>query len=155
VAFFSLVDIDKVLRKEPSIDCVTPTNPVAIPPGRSINIYQLLESCPGLGPADAGLLDRVKAVKTEKLFSGFRPHPTDEAKWLEALRRQMEQAPGTPDDSTLAPGPGPSPRSPKSRAPSDTGTRPAESLSGAKAGASMDLPRHCSQGMHSLIEAEA
>lgn len=49
VAFFSAVDIDKVLRKEVDMDCVTPSNPDglqkrhAIPPGESLDIYQLLK----------------------------------------------------------------------------------------------------------------
>lgn len=43
VAFFSEVDIDHVLRKEVTADCVTPSHPEAIPPGESLNIHQLLE----------------------------------------------------------------------------------------------------------------
>ncbi|KXX80480.1 DNA polymerase gamma, mitochondrial [Madurella mycetomatis] len=42
-AFFSAVDIDSVLRKEVDMDCITPSNPVAIPPGESIDITALLE----------------------------------------------------------------------------------------------------------------
>ena len=42
-AFFSAVDIDTVLRKEVNLDCITPSNPEPIPPGESLNIYQLLE----------------------------------------------------------------------------------------------------------------
>lgn len=42
-AFFSAVDIDHVLRKEVDMDCVTPSNPVPIPPGESIDIAGLLE----------------------------------------------------------------------------------------------------------------
>lgn len=42
-AFFSEVDIDKVLRKEVSLDCVTPSHPNAIPPGESLDITRLLE----------------------------------------------------------------------------------------------------------------
>jgi DNA polymerase gamma 1 len=41
-AFFSAVDIDTVLRKEVDMDCVTPSNPVSIPPGESIDITGLL-----------------------------------------------------------------------------------------------------------------
>lgn len=43
VAFFSEVDIDHVLRKEVSLDCVTPSQTEAIPPGESLDIYKLLE----------------------------------------------------------------------------------------------------------------
>lgn len=42
-AFFSAVDIDHVLRKEVDMDCVTPSNPIPIPPGESIDIHQLLD----------------------------------------------------------------------------------------------------------------
>ncbi|KAJ2903662.1 DNA-directed DNA polymerase gamma mip1 [Zalerion maritima] len=42
-AFFSAVDIDSVLRKEVDLDCVTPSHPDSIPPGESLDIYQLLE----------------------------------------------------------------------------------------------------------------
>ena len=42
-AFFSEVDIDHVLRKEVSMDCVTPSHPEPIAPGESLNITQLLE----------------------------------------------------------------------------------------------------------------
>lgn len=45
-AFFSLVDIDRVMRKEVDLDCVTPSHPEAIPPGESITIQQLLEKVP-------------------------------------------------------------------------------------------------------------
>ncbi|KAG7664335.1 uncharacterized protein J8A68_002154 [[Candida] subhashii] len=44
-AFFSEVDIDHVLRKEVGMECVTPSNPVPIPPGESLNIGKLLELC--------------------------------------------------------------------------------------------------------------
>lgn len=43
VAFFSAVDIDHVLRKEADMDCITPSNPVAIPPGESLTVEQILE----------------------------------------------------------------------------------------------------------------
>lgn len=42
-AFFSAVDIDKVLRKEVDMDCITPSNPTAIPHGESLDIQRLLE----------------------------------------------------------------------------------------------------------------
>ena len=41
-AFFSAVDFDKVLRKEVDMDCITPSNPVPIPPGETMDITQLL-----------------------------------------------------------------------------------------------------------------
>jgi DNA polymerase gamma 1 len=47
-AFFSLIDIDHVLRKEVDLDCVTPSHPTAIPSGEAIDIYDLLKKCPSL-----------------------------------------------------------------------------------------------------------
>ena len=49
VAFFSAVDVDTVMRKEPSDDCVTPSNKLGLEKGQGIgkgealNIYQVLE----------------------------------------------------------------------------------------------------------------
>ena len=48
VAFFSGVDIDKVMRKEPDSECITPSNPQGlsdgcnIPLGESLNIQQIV-----------------------------------------------------------------------------------------------------------------
>ncbi|KAI3404204.2 MIP1 [Candida oxycetoniae] len=46
-AFFSEVDIDHVLRKEVKMDCVTPSQPNAIPAGESLSITELLEKTNG------------------------------------------------------------------------------------------------------------
>ncbi|XP_026478855.1 DNA polymerase subunit gamma-1, mitochondrial-like [Ctenocephalides felis] len=49
VAFFSSVEVDKVLRKEATADCVTPSNPrglqaaYGIPPGESLDIISALK----------------------------------------------------------------------------------------------------------------
>lgn len=43
VAFFSAVDIDKVLRKEVDMPCVTPSHPDAISPGESLGIAGILD----------------------------------------------------------------------------------------------------------------
>ncbi|KAJ3773220.1 gamma DNA-directed DNA polymerase [Lentinula raphanica] len=47
VAFFSAVDVDKVLRKEVDMTCVTPSQPIAIPPGESLGITDVLERTNG------------------------------------------------------------------------------------------------------------
>ncbi|XP_062998741.1 DNA polymerase subunit gamma-1 isoform X2 [Elgaria multicarinata webbii] len=53
VAFFSAVDIDRCLRKEVTMDCVTPSNPTGmerrynIPQGDALDIYQLLKITKG------------------------------------------------------------------------------------------------------------
>ena len=52
VTFFSSVDVDTVIRKEPDMECVTPSNPqglqhgYGIPPGESLSIKNLIESMP-------------------------------------------------------------------------------------------------------------
>ncbi|KAI6077797.1 DNA polymerase subunit gamma-1 [Aix galericulata] len=53
VAFFSAVDVDRCLRKEVTMNCVTPSNPTGmekkygIPQGEALDIYQLLEITKG------------------------------------------------------------------------------------------------------------
>lgn len=42
VAFFSGVDFDKVLRKDPNQTCRTITSPVDIPPGVTLDLHQLV-----------------------------------------------------------------------------------------------------------------
>ncbi|CAE6428519.1 unnamed protein product [Rhizoctonia solani] len=59
VAFFSAVDVDKYLRKEVDMPCVTPSQPYPLPPGESLNIHQILEKTSGsLRPY--GTLPRVR-----------------------------------------------------------------------------------------------
>jgi hypothetical protein len=43
VAFFSAVDFDTVLRKDPSMDCQTPSHTDPIEKGHTLTIYELLE----------------------------------------------------------------------------------------------------------------
>jgi DNA polymerase gamma 1 len=50
VGYFSMVDVDHVLRKEVDLACVTPSNPDPIPPGEALSIKKVLEVCPSLGP---------------------------------------------------------------------------------------------------------
>ncbi|KAG8728939.1 DNA-directed DNA polymerase gamma mip1 [Ceratobasidium sp. 428] len=47
VAFFSAVDVDKYLRKEVDMACVTPSQPNPLPPGESLTIEQILEKTSG------------------------------------------------------------------------------------------------------------
>ncbi|XP_017598046.1 PREDICTED: DNA polymerase subunit gamma-1 [Corvus brachyrhynchos] len=52
VAFFSAVDIDQCLRKEVTMNCVTPSNPTGmekygIPQGEALDIYQIIEITKG------------------------------------------------------------------------------------------------------------
>lgn len=53
-AFFSEVDIDHVLRKEVTLDCVTPSHPDLIPPGEKYDIRTLLDKCEGGAVLDSG-----------------------------------------------------------------------------------------------------
>ena len=47
VAFFSAVDVDTCLRKEVDMECVTPSQPVPIPPGESLNMEDVLQRTGG------------------------------------------------------------------------------------------------------------
>ncbi|KAG9036042.1 DNA-directed DNA polymerase gamma mip1 [Tulasnella sp. JGI-2019a] len=47
VAFFSAVDVDKVLRKEVDMPCVTPSQQVPIPPGEKLDIMEVLKKTSG------------------------------------------------------------------------------------------------------------
>ncbi|KIO20204.1 hypothetical protein M407DRAFT_16020 [Tulasnella calospora MUT 4182] len=47
VAFFSAVDVDRVLRKEVDLPCVTPSQPNPIPPGEALDMMQILEKTGG------------------------------------------------------------------------------------------------------------
>lgn len=53
VAFFSAVEVDRVLRKESSMDCKTPSNPhgltngYGIPLGESLDVYKTIEKAGG------------------------------------------------------------------------------------------------------------
>lgn len=53
VAFFSGVDIDQVLRKEPHLDCITPSNPQGlmkgynIKPGVTLDIHAIMDKTNG------------------------------------------------------------------------------------------------------------
>lgn len=56
-AFFSEVDVDHVLRKEVNMDCITPSNPKPIPPGKSYDISALLD-----------------AIKPQEVLAKPKPH---------------------------------------------------------------------------------
>lgn len=45
VAFFSAVDIDLVLRKEPTEDCKTPSNPLGLEKGHAIPHGMFKHNC--------------------------------------------------------------------------------------------------------------
>lgn len=75
VAFFSMLDIDKVLRKEVSDDCVTPTQPIPLNSGEALSIVDLLKKCSALGnPASeiARKFESQLAVPREPYVKGIK-----------------------------------------------------------------------------------
>lgn len=70
VAFFSAVDIDKVLRKEVDMPCVTPSNPEPIPPGVAIGIREILAKC------NASLRKEEQPGDQPSSSPPPRPHPS-------------------------------------------------------------------------------
>ncbi|KAI0659928.1 gamma DNA-directed DNA polymerase [Cubamyces menziesii] len=90
VAFFSSVDVDKVLRKEVDMPCVTPSQPNPIPPGESLNIIQTLEKTNGgsLWPSGEPMVENDGLDCGSSLF-GYSPpdclaHRAQSAAWLRA-----------------------------------------------------------------------
>ncbi|KAJ2291751.1 DNA-directed DNA polymerase gamma mip1, partial [Coemansia sp. RSA 2706] len=65
VAFFSAVDVDHVLRKEVDMDCVTPTNPHAVPAGQSYSIADTLRHTAGGRLDPAGPVDPAAFVLSD------------------------------------------------------------------------------------------
>ncbi|KAI9450870.1 DNA polymerase family A-domain-containing protein [Lactarius psammicola] len=89
VAFFSAVDVDRVLRKETYMPCVTPSQPSPIPPGESLTIEQIL-ALTGSGSlwADGRAMEEEPAHTLDPLV-GYKPpdcmgHRADNAAWLRA-----------------------------------------------------------------------
>ena len=58
-AFFSSVDVDTVMRKEPSADCVTPSNPLGLEKGHGIG--------KGEGLDIWAVLEKVKEEESNKM----------------------------------------------------------------------------------------
>ncbi|KAK4239841.1 DNA polymerase family A-domain-containing protein [Achaetomium macrosporum] len=95
-AFFSAVDIDRVLRKEVDMDCVTPSNPVPIPPGESIDITALLAKGDAArldgsivpNPKHAPKLDGIPYTPRKPVMEELReaecPDPTAELRFIRA-----------------------------------------------------------------------
>lgn len=96
-AYFSAVDIDHVLRKEVDMDCVTPSQPVAFPPGESLDIVQLLGKGsaayldPSTKPVDPPDVDKYVYTPREPVMAALQ-----KASNLHYLRAQI-----TNDDKEL------------------------------------------------------
>lgn len=73
VAFFSAVDVDKVLRKEVDMPCVTPSHPDPIPPGESLDISKVLEKTNGGSLLKSGLPMNtdLRETKVEGSLEGY------------------------------------------------------------------------------------
>ena len=91
VAFFSAVDVDKVLRKEVYMPCVTPSHPDPIPAGESLDITQILEKTGGgtLRPDGGPMTEESQAQWTGSLDGYQSPDClTHRAKGAAFLRAQ-------------------------------------------------------------------
>ncbi|KAI0078596.1 gamma DNA-directed DNA polymerase [Panus rudis PR-1116 ss-1] len=90
VAFFSAVDVDHVLRKEVDMPCVTPSQPIPIPPGESLNIEKVLEKTNGgsLWPDGSPMREEDGIVCGGSLEGYQQPdclkHRATDAAWLRA-----------------------------------------------------------------------
>ena len=77
VAFFSAVDVDRVLRKEVDMTCETPSHPWVIPPGESLDIVKALERTNGSLWRDGRPMDASELVVgvegTEEMGGYQRP----------------------------------------------------------------------------------
>ncbi|EPQ51697.1 hypothetical protein GLOTRDRAFT_48389 [Gloeophyllum trabeum ATCC 11539] len=90
VGFFSSVDVDKVLRKEVDMPCVTPSQPHPIPPGESLNIQALIEKMDGASLWKDGRPMTVDSdAPPADLLDGYQEpdclvHRASSAAWLRA-----------------------------------------------------------------------
>lgn len=98
VAFFSAVDIDKVLRKEVHLSCITPSNKQPISPGQALDIYKLLQNCSSLGNCDQPNIGKlmynyyvkngINPISNENKAFNFE----EEKKYLTVLKKQMKKS---------------------------------------------------------------
>lgn len=90
VAFFSAVDVDRVLRKEVDMPCVTPSQPMPIPSGESLDILKVLEKTGGGTLRRDGLPMQEEPNKDNKpildgyVHSDCLAHRAKSAAWLKA-----------------------------------------------------------------------
>lgn len=90
VAFFSSVDIDKVLRKEVDMPCVTPSQPIPIPPGESLDMAKILDKTHGgsLHSDGSPMLFEASGLRKDSLpdyqAPNYLAHRAKNAAWLRA-----------------------------------------------------------------------
>ena len=81
-AFFSSVDVDTVMRKEPSADCVTPSNPLGLEKGHGI--------AKGEGLDIWAVLEKVKEEESKKM-STEQVEETEVMKRLDLYREEHQE----------------------------------------------------------------
>ncbi|KAF8515485.1 DNA polymerase family A-domain-containing protein [Hysterangium stoloniferum] len=98
VAFFSAVDVDKVLRKEVDMACVTPSQPIPIPPGETLDIQNTLEKTNGGTLWKDGRpmeIDALPTINSEMLKGYVAPdclvHRAKNARWLRAQATDLPE----------------------------------------------------------------
>ncbi|KAJ3558944.1 hypothetical protein NM688_g630 [Phlebia brevispora] len=89
VAFFAAVDVDKVLRKEVDMPCITPSHPDPIPPGESLDIGKVLEKTSGSLWPDGSPMAEDDGLDCGGTLEGYRKpdclvHRANSAAWLRA-----------------------------------------------------------------------
>jgi DNA polymerase gamma 1 len=108
VAFFGAVDVDAVLRKEPTADCVTPSSPAAVPPGQSLDIHALLGEVRDLGcPLDGVLPPAMRRMQHIPASGGADALPVGQL--VEFLRLQAGLTTATATAKRAAKDPQPAP----------------------------------------------
>ncbi|KAJ3326030.1 DNA-directed DNA polymerase gamma mip1 [Boothiomyces sp. JEL0866] len=90
-AMFS--NIDTCLRKEVFMDCVTPSNPNPIPPGESLDIYQLVEKIFKSEQDDDLYGSELESLQKYKHFPFRNNYPTRKIGSDEFLLAQIEKKP--------------------------------------------------------------
>lgn len=98
-AFFSAVDFDKLLRKEVDMDCITPSNPTPIAPGKSIDMSTLMEMPEAFLTSPDSRVDvsNYPATYREPVFSRYnRAHNKQYRKYL--LKMQLQNCKWKVDD---------------------------------------------------------
>lgn len=92
-AFFSLVDIDHIMRKEVDMDCITPSNPVPAPSGETIDMRQLLK-IPGSqlqSPDESVKVSQLPYKSREPVFAEYNRAYSKEF-WKYLLKMQVQNA---------------------------------------------------------------
>ncbi|KAG8977091.1 hypothetical protein FRB90_008939 [Tulasnella sp. 427] len=104
VAFFWAVDVDRVLRKEVDLPCITPSQPTPIPPGEAPDTGQILERTEGgsLGPVkNSPHPPRQREAKSHAYLKVQATTELGETKFLSKTSSSGEKAPATPKSAPL------------------------------------------------------